>query len=48
MMDLVLLLLMVVQMKQHSTIEAANTDDRSCVAVVNGCTDETAFNYSDS
>ena len=24
----------------------ANTDDDSCIAVVEGCTDETAFNYN--
>ncbi len=38
---------MVVQTLQHSNYDAlANTDDGSCIAVVNGCTDATAFNYN--
>ena len=38
---------MVVQMRHHSTHNSdANTDDGSCVAVVEGCMDETALNYN--
>ena len=27
-------------------IHSANTDDGSCIAILNGCTDSSAFNYN--